>query len=71
MVLDPCLLEEQIQQGEMTLVMNVHKELCTLSKLGGTPLDPSQLVRCSQIALVKATELTNLIRTLVVSFTKE
>jgi exosome complex component RRP45 len=66
MVLDPCLLEENVEQGEMTIVMNVHREVCTLSKAGGAPMDPQQLVRCSQIALVKATELTTLIRNLVV-----
>lgn len=66
MVLDPSLQEETIQQGDMTVVMNVHREICTLTKAGGTPLEPGQILRCAQISLIKATELTNLIRTIVV-----
>ncbi|CAG8602502.1 14091_t:CDS:2 [Funneliformis caledonium] len=57
-VVDPTLQEEQIRQGDMTMTLNVHKELCTLSKAGGIPLEMETIIDCSRIATSKATWIT-------------
>lgn len=44
-VLDPRFKEEAAQAGRMTVVVNAHKEVCAVQKLGGVPL-PSAAV-CS------------------------
>ncbi|KAJ3223668.1 Exosome complex component RRP45 [Clydaea vesicula] len=62
LVVDPCLVEEQTMESEMTVVMNVHREVCTISKSGGVPLEIDQILRCCQIGSIKAGEVTNLIR---------
>ncbi|KAJ3057299.1 Exosome complex component RRP45 [Rhizophlyctis rosea] len=61
-VVDPSLLEEQIQEGDMTFVINIHRELCTLSKAGGIPIEGSQILHCANIAAIKAAEITELIK---------
>ncbi|KAG0167897.1 Exosome complex component RRP45 [Apophysomyces sp. BC1034] len=62
LVVDPNYLEEQVQEGSMTITMNIHKEICALSKAGGIPLEMDQILRCSQIALVKVNDTTELIQ---------
>ncbi|KAJ3300325.1 Exosome complex component RRP45 [Borealophlyctis nickersoniae] len=61
-VVDPTFLEEQVMDGDMTYVVNIHRELCTLRKAGGLPIDIQQVIYCGQIAAVKAEEITNLIK---------
>ncbi|CAI2181919.1 8884_t:CDS:2 [Funneliformis geosporum] len=61
-VVDPTLQEEQIRQGDMTMTLNIHKELCTLSKAGGIPLEMETIIDCSRIATSKATWITEQIR---------
>ena len=48
--------------------MNVHQEICAISRFGGILVDSDQILRCVQIAEVKAIEVTNLIRNIVVRF---
>ncbi|OAD81394.1 hypothetical protein PHYBLDRAFT_25590 [Phycomyces blakesleeanus NRRL 1555(-)] len=62
LTVDPSYLEEQVKEGDMTITMNIHKEICALSKAGGIPLEMDQVLRCSQIALVKVTEITEQIK---------
>lgn len=62
LVVDPNHLEEQCKEGNMTITMNINKEICALSKAGGIPLEMDQVLRCSQIALIKVTEVTELIQ---------
>ncbi|KAJ1550107.1 hypothetical protein HK096_008714, partial [Nowakowskiella sp. JEL0078] len=50
MVVDPTLLEEQVQEGHITFVLNIHRELCSISKAGGCALDLETIVQCSKIA---------------------
>ncbi|EGF77586.1 hypothetical protein BATDEDRAFT_91577 [Batrachochytrium dendrobatidis JAM81] len=61
-VIDPSLLEEQAQDGDMTIVVNIHRELCTLSKAGGTPISPEQVIHCANVAAIKSADITQLIR---------
>ena len=62
LVVDPTLLEDQIREGDMTITMNIHKEICALSKAGGIPLEMEQVIRCSKIAIVKVIETTEKIQ---------
>lgn len=62
LVVDPTRLEEKVKEGDMTITMNVHKEICALSKAGGTPLPMDKIHQCSQIALVKVKDTTELIQ---------
>ncbi|KAL2916146.1 3'-5'-exoribonuclease [Polyrhizophydium stewartii] len=70
-VVDPLLLEEQVMDGSMTFVVNIHRELCTLSKAGGTPVSPDQVMLCASIAAVKSAEITQLIRQAVAEDAKK
>ncbi|KAF9365388.1 hypothetical protein BGX34_010210 [Mortierella sp. NVP85] len=58
MIVDPTHLEEQIKEGDMTFTLNVHKEVCALSKAGGIPMEMNQIIQCSKIAVVKVAEIT-------------
>ncbi|KAI9332311.1 hypothetical protein DFJ73DRAFT_897510 [Zopfochytrium polystomum] len=62
LVVDPSHEEELCQDGDMTIVVNTHREVCALSKAGGAPLGMSQIVRCAEVAAVKASEMTEMIR---------
>ncbi|ORY97387.1 ribosomal protein S5 domain 2-type protein [Syncephalastrum racemosum] len=62
LVVDPTRLEEKVKEGDMTITMNIHKEICALSKAGGTPLPMDKIHQCSQIALVKVKDTTELIQ---------
>ncbi|KAI8372547.1 ribosomal protein S5 domain 2-type protein [Choanephora cucurbitarum] len=62
LVVDPNYLEGQTKEGDMTITMNIHKEICALSKAGGIPLEMDQVLRCSQIAIIKVTEIDELIK---------
>ncbi|KAI7828016.1 ribosomal protein S5 domain 2-type protein [Gamsiella multidivaricata] len=57
-IVDPTHLEEQIKEGDMTFTLNVHKEVCALSKAGGIAMEMDQILQCSKIAVVKVTEIT-------------
>lgn len=58
MIVDPTYLEEQIKEGDMTLTLNVHKEVCAMSKAGGIPMEITQILQCSKIAVIKVAEIT-------------
>lgn len=58
MVVDPTFLEEQVKEGDMTITLNVHKEVCALSKAGGIPMEIDQILQCTKIAVVKVAEIT-------------
>ncbi|KAH8549098.1 ribosomal protein S5 domain 2-type protein [Umbelopsis sp. PMI_123] len=62
LVVDPSIIEEQIREGDMTIAMNIHKEICALSKAGGIPLEMDQIIRCSKIATTKTAEITEMIQ---------
>jgi exosome complex component RRP45 len=61
-VVDPSLLEEQVMESEMTIAMNIAREVCAISKPGGIPLLGEDLLRCTKIATVKVTEITQIIK---------
>lgn len=57
-LLDATLQEEQLRDGDMTVTMNKHGEVCQISKAGGVPLDPLSMHRDMNLALVKVKEIT-------------
>ncbi|KAI8914597.1 ribosomal protein S5 domain 2-type protein [Gorgonomyces haynaldii] len=61
-VVDPNLLEEQVGAGQLTLVMNMHREVCTLKKDGGHAIPVEKLMQCIQIASAKVDELTLILK---------
>ncbi|KAJ2489831.1 3'-5'-exoribonuclease [Coemansia sp. RSA 2050] len=62
LVLDPTLLEEQVQVSSFTITLNSHREICALNKAGGIPLNPDQIQRCTQVALAKVDEVNEKIQ---------
>lgn len=61
-LMDPCFEEEIVQDSSMTFVLNVHRELCAISKAGGILLTTEKILHCATIANFKAAELTAMIK---------
>ncbi|TGZ85388.1 hypothetical protein EX30DRAFT_326445 [Ascodesmis nigricans] len=57
-LIDATLQEEQLRDGDMTVTMNKHGEVCQISKAGGVPLDPIAMHRDMNLAFVKVKEIT-------------
>lgn len=49
-------------QGSLSLVSNIHGELCAISKAGGVGMDLKKLIHFSRIASVKVNELTAILK---------
>ncbi|KAJ8028494.1 Exosome complex component RRP45 [Holothuria leucospilota] len=63
LLVDPTGGEETVMDGCMVVCMNVHRELCTVQMTGSMLLLKDQLSRCCQIAVVKVSEITDVITT--------
>lgn len=61
LLVDPSEREETVMDGTMVVCMNIHRELCTVQMTGGMLLLKDQLSRCCQIAVVKVSEITDII----------
>uniref|UniRef100_A0A3B4B6C4 Exosome complex component RRP45 n=1 Tax=Periophthalmus magnuspinnatus TaxID=409849 RepID=A0A3B4B6C4_9GOBI len=59
--LDPCEREERVMDGLLMIAMNKHREICSIQSSGGIMLLKEQVLRCSKIASVKVSEITELI----------
>lgn len=62
-IVDPCWKEEQVMEGRITIILNIHKELCGIQKAGGVPLPPESIISMAKIAMVKVKELTSVLQT--------
>ncbi|KAK4252371.1 ribosomal protein S5 domain 2-type protein [Corynascus novoguineensis] len=60
-VLDATWLEEQVRVGSCTISLNKHGEICQIAKLGGTPVDAVALLQCTNVALTKVKEFSDLV----------
>ncbi len=49
----------------MTIVTNIHRELCALSKAGGIPIDYEVFLECVQLAMNKSRQLTELVQSVI------
>ncbi|CAL1539991.1 unnamed protein product [Lymnaea stagnalis] len=63
MIVDPSEKEEKVMEGKMVIGMNKHREICTLQVTGEMLLLKEQVLRCSNIAVMKVTKITELIHT--------
>ena len=59
--MDATLQEEQLRQGDMTVTLNKHGDVCQISKAGGTPIEAVTLMQCANRALVVVREITELL----------
>lgn len=62
LVVDPSLQEELTMDGRVSITLNADGELCAVKKSGGVAIGVEQLLECTRIAGVKATEITKYIR---------
>ncbi|XP_072319537.1 exosome complex component RRP45 [Eucyclogobius newberryi] len=61
LLVDPCEREERVMDGLLMIAMNKHREICSIQSSGGIMLLKEQVLRCSKIASVKVSEITELI----------
>ncbi|XP_051561420.1 exosome complex component RRP45 [Myxocyprinus asiaticus] len=61
LLVDPCEREERVMDGLLMIAMNKHREICSIQSSGGIMLLKDQVLRCSKIASVKVSEITELI----------
>ncbi|KAF2834349.1 exoribonuclease [Patellaria atrata CBS 101060] len=61
-LVDANRLEEQTREGEVIIAMNMHGEVCQISKFGGTPVDALVLLNCTNVALKKVQTITKFIQ---------
>lgn len=54
-VCDPLRIEEEIMDGRITITMNIYKDICSIHKPGGAPIDPNILNIMIDTASVKVT----------------
>lgn len=59
---DPSSAEEKILSGRLTLILNVHRELCGLHKPGGVPVPPKLILTAAKVGAVKVKELTAILQ---------
>ena len=69
-VVDPSLLEEQAAESTMTVVLNTHREVCSLFKTGGSPISNEKLKECIHMASIKTNQITDLIKAALKSIQK-
>ncbi|XP_063074345.1 exosome complex component RRP45 [Engraulis encrasicolus] len=62
LLVDPTNIEEKLMEGLLVIAMNKHRELCFIQSSGGIMLLKKQVTRCSDIASVKVSEITELIQ---------
>ncbi|XP_052077731.1 exosome complex component RRP45-like isoform X1 [Mytilus californianus] len=62
LLVDPSDKEEKVMDGKMVIGMNKHREICSLQVTGQMLLLKDQVLRCSNIAVVKVTEITEWIQ---------
>nr|XP_020451822.1 exosome complex component RRP45 [Monopterus albus] len=61
LLVDPSEQEERVMDGLLIIAMNKHREICSIQSSGGIMLLKEQVMRCSKIASVKVSEITDLI----------
>lgn len=59
--IDPSYEEERVMEGKLVVGMNKHRQLCCLQSAGSMLLMREQVLRCSNIAVQKVTQITEII----------
>lgn len=61
-LLDPSAEEAAVLSGFLSVAINDHGELCSVQKSGGCAVEPDVLLRCIELASIRAKETLKLIR---------
>lgn len=56
-ILDPTHLEETLAAGSMTITLNAQRELCVLSKAGGSPLSVDDVMDVVRVGVERVREV--------------
>ena len=59
-ILDPTHLESTLSTGSMTLTLNAQRELCVLSKAGGTALAPAEMMSVVRVGVDRVREMVKI-----------
>lgn len=62
LLVDPSEREERVMDGLLMMAMNKHREICSIQSSGGIMLLKDQVLRCSKVASMKVSEITELIQ---------
>lgn len=60
-VMDPLLKEELVAKAKLSITANKFGEICGFHKAGRTPIEQQDILRCTDLALEKATQITQAI----------
>lgn len=61
-LLDPSLKEESVLDGKIIVCMNIYGDILTLQKTGGACVGTDILMKCLEVAKIKAKDLTDVVR---------
>lgn len=61
-LLDPTLKEESLLDGKIIVCMNIYGDILTLQKTGGACVGTDILLKCLEVAKIKAKDLTEAVR---------
>lgn len=56
-IIDPNHLESILATGSLSLTLNAQRELCVLSKAGGTPLSAGEIMNVVRVGVEKVREM--------------
>ena len=59
-ILDPTHLEAVLSTGTLTLTLNAQRELCVLSKAGGTALTPEEIMSVVRVGVERVRDLVKI-----------
>ena len=61
-LVDPNLVEELYADSQITIIINEHKEICSITMAGGQPVSDEIFMLLAQISAAKASDITQLIK---------
>lgn len=61
-ILDPTAEEAAVLTGFFSVAVNDHGEICSVQKAGGCAVEPDVMLRCIELASIRAKETLQLIR---------
>ena len=56
-IIDPTHLESVLSTGALTITLNAQREICVLSKAGGTPLLPADIMSVVHVGVERVRDL--------------
>lgn len=60
-ILDPTHLESVLSTGQLSLTLNAQRELCVLSKAGGTPIGAQEIMAVVRVGVDRVREAIKLL----------